>query len=189
MNKLQKLVPTWLRGIAITLIVTPFILYQILSSDYAWIGILFGLIMLGIVFPVSLLVHVLNKKSIMIGTNSGIGKSTNKSLVTAADAFVRIFIAFMSIAIFFLLGINVAKDSFYLLNNAPIKFEAQVIEQRTNIPGLLVSMKFIKVKNSETEKVDQLTSMFVYEKYVNGESYLFTLLPYSNKIIKVEEVN
>ena len=188
MNKVEKLVPTWLRIITIILIITPLILYKILSSDYAWVGTLFGLIMLGIVFPVSLLVHVLNKNSIMIGVNSGIGKSSNKSLVKVADLFVRIFIVVMSIAIIFFLGINVAKDSFYLLNNAPSKFEAQVLEQRTNIPGLLISMKFIKVKNSETEKVEQLSSMFVYESYINGEFYTFTLLPYSNKIIKAEEV-
>lgn len=184
----EKLIPRWLQLIAILFFILPFGAYKALPEYYAWIGTILGLFMLGIVIPIAITIHITNRKSILIAPTSALGKSSNKNTVLAMDALIRLFFLILSLALFLGMGLNLTRDIFFLLNSGSVELEVQIVDQHGTLVGTAVAYKKLTVRDLENDSLQELTSIFVFENYKTGDKYLFSVLPYSGKVLKVQNL-
>lgn len=177
--------PKKLWTVGILILIIPMVLYNLLD-DSKWIGTAVGLIAFSFIFPLLLFLYIANYNNHMITRGSWLRTLKNKKLTKGFDISVRVILGFLALWILTQDGIPLLKDFHYLIGRNDFIVEATVVNRTSTIAGGLTATQFITVRDSKAAENKNLSSSFIYEKYIMGEEYTFYLLPNSNKILRAK---
>lgn len=180
------MVPRSIQLSILAVILAPLILAKLLPNEQHWVATLVGLLAFGTLFPLILFIYIGNKKTEMLPKWSSLRNSPNKNRVKAIDILIRCFIGLLSLSIVLDNGIPILRDLSYLAGNEPVQFEATVLKRDATHIGTLVASQYLTIQKVGTDETDRINSMFIYERYSVGDTYIFSILPNSNKVLKIE---
>lgn len=175
--------PRWLVVIGMMIIFMPAILYKTLPIEHKWVATFLGLLGVYVVFPISILIYATNKNQKVTYESSHLIKSKKAT----KDLIVRVLLSLLGLGSFIYLGIPLLKDSLYLIQNETIVFVGEITAIRYGPARWnLGNSQYITLSKYEDGETITLRPRFIYEKYKIGDSYLFTVLPNTNLVLKID---